>query len=366
MMRIIIVRKDSLALIPPLLSVANLLSDLGHHVHIITSCVSEPIRSNLQCKKITWQEIDFTGNRSLLGKIIQYFRFRFEVKRALTHLDFDLLWVEDAHTMLSLGRCIKKYKYVLQISELYNTDRRLMEAISKVIESAEVVFMPEYDRSVMYQIWFKLKKRPIVLPNKPYFIPTKSEMEKLRSKYSVYLRQISCKKVILYQGAIMRGRNIGNFIKAAALLGKDFIFVVMGKDENGMVEEYRKLNPNILHINFIPAPDYLIVTSFASIGVLSYEATSLNNAYCAPNKIFEYGAFGVPMVGNDIPGLKVLENNHFGLVVDENNVDAIVHAYKKIDAEYKSYSLNSRTFYDSVDNMQIIRKALDPINRKFY
>jgi glycosyltransferase involved in cell wall biosynthesis len=357
-MRIVIIRKDALALIPPLLSVANIMADLGHQVHIITSEVSEQISKNLESKGITYQMLNFTGNSSTLGKIRQYLQFRYAVRKVLAKLDFDLLWVEDAHTLLSLGTFIKRYKYVLQISELYNNDSRLMKAISKVIYDAQLVFMPEYNRCVMYQVWFKLKRRPILLPNKPYFVPSMSEIEAIRPRYSKYLVKIGLKKIILYQGLIHIQRNIEEFVKAAARLGDDYIFVVMGRDQCGLVDKYRELNPNLLHIDFITAPDYLAITSVAYIGILSYEPMLLNTAYCAPNKIYEYGAFSIPMVGNDIPGLKILEQYKAGILVEENNEDAIFSAYRKINENHDIYSSNAKVIYDETDNKETIRKAL--------
>lgn len=360
-MRIIIIRKDALALIPPLISVANILAELGHDVHIITSEVSNSIRSNLVSKGISYQTINYTGNKSFIGKIWQYLRFRFSVRRQLKRLDFDLLWVEDSHTMLALGTFIKKYKYVLQISELYDKDARLIKAIDKVIDEAQLVFMPEYNRCVMYQVWFKLKKRPILLPNKTYFVPRTSEIENILQKYTTYLKKIGSRKVILYQGLIHPKRPIEIFIKAASSLGDDYIFVVMGRDKYGLIDKYRELNSNLMHIDFIPAPDYLAITSIVHIGVLSYDTMILNNAYCAPNKIYEYGAFGIPMVGNDIPGLKLLEYSKAGILVDDNDEESILFAYRNIIKDYENYSHNAKVIYDKTDNKKTIRKALDTI-----
>lgn len=358
-MQIVIIRKDALALIPPLLSVANILADLGHKVHIITSEVSEPISTILESKGITYQILNFTGKTSLIGKIIQYLKFRYNARKILSKLEFDLLWVEDSHTMLSLGTFIKRYKYILQISELYNNDNRLMKAIGKVIDGAELVFMPEYNRSVMYQVWFKLKNRPILLPNKPYFVPSIDELEVIRPHYSSHLNKMASKKVILYQGRIHPERSIEGFVRAASLLGDDFLFVIMGKDQFGLVEKYRELNTNLLHIDFIPAPDYLLITSIAYIGILSYDPMLLNTAYCAPNKIYEYGAFGIPMIGNDIPGLKLLEHNNAGILIDENNEHAILNAYYWINENHETCSQNSKNLYNKTDNKETIRKALE-------
>lgn len=362
-MRILIIRKDAIALIPPLLSVSYILADLGHQVHLITSEVSESIAQQLNQKGITFETIKYTGNKSFLGKVYQYLMFRREANKALKRNKFDLLWVEDAHTILSLGRFILKYKFVLQISELYDTDSRLIDAIKKVVGKAEAIFMPEYNRSVLYQNWFKLSHRPILLPNKSYFVPSNDEIESLKTKYSTIIEGLRNKKVILYQGRIHPDRLIDGFVKAAQDLGDDWVFVIMGRDHYGLVKRYKTLNHNLIHIDYIPAPDYLAITSLARIGILSYDPLKLNTAYCAPNKIYEYGAFGIPMVGNDIPGLKILTEKGCGIIADENNVGAIKEAYFEIDKNHDKYSQASFENFAQTDNMTTIKNALKVLNQ---
>ena len=84
----------------------------------------------------------------------------------------------------------------------------------------------------------------------------------------------------------------------------EYLFVFLGRDLSGYVENLKKQGYNVEHIPFTPAPDYLYFTSRAYIGIVNYADNCLNNIYCAPNKIYEYSAFGVPMLANDIPGLR--------------------------------------------------------------
>lgn len=63
---------------------------------------------------------------------------------------------------------------------------------------------------------------------------------------------------------------------------------------------------------YITAPYHLEVTSHAFIGILIYApvygtfTSPLNSIYCAPNKLYEFSHFGIPMIGNNIPGLNTL------------------------------------------------------------
>lgn len=363
-MKIVVIRKDSLSAIPPLISVALIMADLGHQVHILTSEVSDTIAVQLKEKGISYQELNYSSYSNKLGMLVSYLRYRFAAKRALKKLNFDLLWVEDAHTMTILGSIIKKYRYILQVSELYDTIPYLFYGIRRLIQGAELVFLPEYNRCILYQVWFGLKKRPVLLPNKPYFVPSKTMLNNIKVKYLNYLDLMKNKKVILYQGRIHPERTIETFIKAAALLGDEWLFVVMGYDQFGLIDRYKTLNHNLLHIDFIPAPNYLAITSETYIGILSYSPMELNTAFCAPNKIYEYGAFNIPMIGNNIPGLKVLEQKGAGILVNEDDINEIKESYLKIDVNHNYYAINAKKLFDETDNVETIKQNLEILQPK--
>ena len=138
----------------------------------------------------------------------------------------------------------------------------------------------------------------------------------------------------------------------------DYQFVFLGTDY-GMIEEYRKIDSNIIHIYFIPAPEYLIFTSKAYIGLITYDALILNCAYCAPNKLYEYGRYGLPMLGNDIPGLRnTIGYYDAGVIVDECCIESICEGIRKISENYERYSANSLRLYEETDNVEAVRKII--------
>ena len=135
----------------------------------------------------------------------------------------------------------------------------------------------------------------------------------------------------------------------------------MGR-HNKTLEEYKTLDNQLIHIDFTPAPEHLVYTSKAYIGVLSYDPYSLNNAFCAPNKTFEYSKFGIPLICNELPGLKsVIDTYKTGKAIDINNVESIKNAILEIDANYEFYSNNAKEYYKAVNCKEIIRNALKSI-----
>jgi glycosyltransferase involved in cell wall biosynthesis len=77
-----------------------------------------------------------------------------------------------------------------------------------------------------------------------------------------------------------------------------------------------------------------------------YNFDCLNNLYCAPNKIFEYGSFGIPILANDVPGLQeTVRRYSAGLCVNAQESD-LSEALDRIEGHYDFFSSRSRQMYD--------------------
>ena len=367
MKNIIIIHKEKLVDCPPMISTIMILKELGYNLTLISIGISDYWKKELHNMGIVYFEKKESGTKTPIRKIFEYYKFRKYVVNTLNRLYPDkdcLLWVTGAPTVLSLGTFIKDYRYILMILELHENSWYQKKAISRVINSAELVFMPEYNRTVMYQIWFMMKKRAIVLPNKPFFLPNKKDIQnhilpRIKQQYEEEIELFKTKKVILFQGWYGKpDRDLTAFVQAIKELGDDYRMAILGR-YNKNLDEYRAIDPNIIHIDFIPAPDYLVFTSLAYIGIVSYNPNSLNNAYCAPNKIWEYSTFSLPMLCNDIPGLKyTVEYSGAGICVDENNTKAIFEAILQIDMDYYKYSNNATQMNNNFNNAEIIRNAM--------
>lgn len=362
-MKIVLIHKAEFPKRPPVISSTLILSELGHDVTLVTEAINDYWKEELQKRNIEAKVVTNKYTRyGNIGKVLAYRNFKKEVFKTIEQEKKKhgkvMLWIEGAQTIVALGSKVNNYPHILQIQELHERSKMQLKAISKVINTAEAVFMPEYNRTVLYKIWFNLKQRPIVLPNKPYFYPKKEDIEKLETKYAEMLSIFKNKKVILYQGQIAATRDLSNYVKAVKELGGDYCTVLVGNDHN-MVSKYKAIDENLVHINFIPAPDYLLFTSMAHIGILTYNPNSLNNMYCAPNKIYEYSKYSLPMLGNDIPGLKyAIEPYNAGVIIDEESVESIKKGILEIDNNYNCYKLNSCRIFTEQDNKKIIQDAL--------
>lgn len=96
--------------------------------------------------------------------------------------------------------------------------------------------------------------------------------------------------------------------------------------------------------------------------MISYDPSTLNCAYCAPNKIYEYGRYGFPMLRNDIPGLRnTIGYYNAGVIVDESSSESIIEGIQKIDKNYGCYAENAKRLYEETDNVKAMQEILDRI-----
>jgi len=362
-MQIIVINKGETPKRPPVISVLFILRQLGYNVKLVTCAASDAFIKMMNDIDIEVTILPYNQRTSKIGKTIDYLLFR---RHTLNFLNKNsnanaLIWLADAPSIIAMGKKIKKFNYILQIQELHENSKFQLKAISRVIHQAKAVFMPEYNRTVLYQIWFGLKQRPIVLPNKPYFIPDKIELQKLKEKYKNEISACEGKKIILYQGGISKVRLLDKIAHAITELNENYLLLLVGKEqEPGYISKLKSISNSIIHIPYLPAPDYLVFSTIAYFGYVCYAPTSLNNAYCAPNKINEYSAFNLPMIGNDIPGLRMIfEQTGAGVIVDEHSIESIKDGINKIDSNYELFKQNASKIFNMYDNVKTIKNTLE-------
>lgn len=363
-MEVVIINKEIFQNRPPVISTVLSLSDLGYKVTLITVDINDYWKNKLESRNIDYYVIPDKKNRNLVNKIVEYQNFKNKVHVFIHDKEYNInetvLWIIGGNTIYCLGESIKRYRYILQIQELHENDKKIKQVFSKVINDSEAVLVNEYNRALLYQCWYAMQARPVVVPNKPYSLIEEKICANVLNKYGEIINPLKNKKIILYQGGIKHIRMLDRIALAIKIINEDYHLLVVGPEqESGLINELKNITPDITHIGFIPSPEYLAFCRIAHLGYVTYEPNSLNNIYCAPNKIFEYAAFGLPMIANDIPGLRyTIGVSGACELVDPTEVNSIVNGIKKIENNYSKYKENSISFYNSVDNKKTLSEVL--------
>lgn len=360
---------------PPAMNVIQTLSDLKIPVVVCTNRFDMKRTSNTFTlrKNITFKFLgkEYDPNISLSRKVFEVPTYRKKIWDIVDN-DYskeDILWIIDGGNIKYLGKKILKYRYVLHLLELtediyYVESKHLLPISREYAQRAACVVECEYNRAHITKTWWNLKELPIVLPNKPYAKTNISKKSKITNNESIQtiMDNVKEKKVILYQGNISKERPLRPFLDAVEELGDPYVFMAMVNGDDPF-PEYK--GNNYYHIPFVAPPFHLEITSNAYIGVLTYtpiknDYSILNTLYCAPNKIWEYSMFDVPMISNDLPALK------YQFAIDKNgecfnifDKEDIKKAILKIDDNYEKYSNAAREFFYSIDVSEIIQAIVN-------
>ena len=355
--------KGPLHNVPPCVSYVVMLRELGVKVHVITEvCANETV----QLIEKSGATIEIIGNQkkgnSLLNKIFYWVRYRRTMIKAikLNYNEDDCIWLGDAGSSIALSGFINSKKYVMTSLELYDDNAFYKSRLSKVVLDAQLVVVCELNRARVMKRWYGLKEMPTIMPNKPFY---DMKQEKCDSVVK-FINELQDKPFILYQGVVHKERTLDNIAMALRMTNSDMPLVVIGKsaanDERAVIEHLQNIYSNTIYGGYFPAPQHLYITKKAHIGIAFYDDSSLNTIFCAPNKIFEYSKFNVPILGNNIPGLQLTVEKHgAGLCPDMNSPEEIAEAIKNILNNYEKFQKGAESLYNSVDNLKTMKNIVE-------
>lgn len=360
---ILLIRFGKMSDLPPALAILDSFVDIEDYELTVLSSEYDPEIDELYSPKgvrfIHCYDRILSKN-SLWRKcqILWYdYVFRRCVNRVLKEKDYNYKWLlhEDT-TVRVLG--IVKPPFIMTTYELNDKRPFLTRRLIPMARKATLNVVCEYNRAHIMKVQYGLRELPLVVPNKPVIHP------KTKNITSNTVVDSICDKIVLYQGQMYANeRNLEALCEAVSgMVG--FKLVLMG-NRNAYTEMLCDKYPSVVHIDYIKAPYHLSVTSHAYIGFVSYSSDSLNTMYCAPNKIWEYSGFGVPMIANSIPGLKyTVEVSGAGKCVDTDDVKELQSAIREIDNNYERYSQNALSFYESCDVRSLLLNVIDRYNEK--
>lgn len=268
---------------------------------------------------------------------------------------YDLLWIIHEKTLVEFNQELLNKKYIVSLYELNDKLPDLLEAMKLPLKAADAVMVPEYNRACILKLWMGLKTLPIIIPNKPGWHPL---LRKMPCDYENLLKD---QKIVLYQGIINRNRDISTLCRAVGRI-QNFKLVLMGRGEKDYIDELKSAFSHILFIPFVNPPEHLNITSYARIGIVKYDWYDMNHLFCAPNKTWEYTGFGIPVLGNELPGLVYSIGSYkAGVLTDMEDEEAIAKAIKEIDEHYCEYGQNAKNYFNSVDINKLINETIKKV-----
>lgn len=353
--------KDGMHKYPPCLAQVLYLNDLGVDLTVYHGKNSALIDTLLNERGITHYE--FKRDKESKYRIRRYIGladYSLQAAKIIKKIpDNYVLWFGNRDSFIALGSVIEGRKYVASVLELYKRNTPYDKPMGEIIRRAVCVTCCEKHRAEIMRSWYGLKKTPIVMPNKPY----EGSYAEFDEKCEPVVERLKGKFIVLYQGILTKDRPLDKIAAALRMIGDhENVFLVLGNGNLDFQRQLTDIYPNTVFGGYIPSPQHLTVTSKAHLGIANYDYSVINNVFCAPNKIFEYARFAVPMLTSDNIGMTETVGAYGAAeCVDFNDIEAIKTGIEKIKANYDFYSQNAKKFYESVDYKECVKKVLEKL-----
>ena len=368
-MKIVYFLKKGFQCYPPCLAQVLMLDDLGVELEIYHGKNSEYINEMFDFRKIKHHELKSDNfEKGKIASAKKMLCYRREAKDILSSIHYsEVLWFGNCESFLLLGRYLRNRKFVASVLELYDDKKKIDLILKRVLPKAAVVLCCEKHRSAIMKSAYCLKKSPYIIPNKAYEIKENIDDSSIVLNKSLQriIESSKDKRVVLYQGIISKDRPLSIIAKALRDLGNpNVVFWIMGDGDKEVVSEAKSIYENTFYLGYIPSPQHMLVTKYAHIGIANYDYSNLNNVFCAPNKIYEYAKFGMPMLTSDNIGLtETVGLAGAAVCVDFANQEEVKNGLNTIIDSYEEFSNRAKSFYNITDNKAVINSICEELNQ---
>lgn len=233
----------------------------------------------------------------------------------------------------------------------------------RIINKVDLVICASEDRGQFMEDYYKMKKRPLVIRNiSQLSINNDEKTQELLASLEGFFSN-PCPTVV-YAGVVIKSRGILNLVKAVSDLAPNYKLLLVGQGD--ALEEaitMAKMNPQLAfsYTGTIPYASLGAVLSKCDIGYVFYPNTSLNNRYCASNKLFEYASVRLPIIANTNPTvMKELAEGRIGV-----SSDNLTEAIEKVAGDISSYKFKCDEFTEKNPWSQEAEKLIKTVRTIF-
>jgi len=213
--------------------------------------------------------------------------------------------------------------------------------------------LPELvDRKHIRAVWEKIER--LILPNVKFAMTVCSSIaEEYKRKYGIsfevvrnmpvsavpvisdtWKERFPGKRIVLYQGAVNKGRGLEMVIKSMPFLD-DVQFIIAGSGDidreiDKLIKE-TKTSDRVLMTGRLRPEELFQLTCQADLGLSVEEDLGLNYRFALPNKLFDYIRANVPVLCSDLPEMAAIVKGYdIGMVSGER--EPAVFAIKVMQA----------------------------------
>lgn len=378
-MNIVVITSEPLREIPPVLTLIQVLSSQRDYNVTCITFSKEKILENYERVKnlyIREQPINFVEKHHN-SRIEASIAFRAEkiIKALCAHriprvfrnkiAAADVVWIAHENVFRFGGNYFLKHipPYIFTMYELQFGNKNDRKIFKKAAEKASILVSPEYCRAHIMKAIYSRKELPSIIPNKPLEHPRHRNLPITDDRIRDCIDKIekSNRKIIMYMGILSNERPLEPIIEAVETVRDQYEFVVLG-EETKYLKQLIKHYDSFTYLGSVTPPQHLEIASHAHIAYVSYipQNHSINAVFCAPNKVYEFAGFGIPMLCNDVPGLKfTVEEAEMGVCILTLDRNSILDAIDRIEVNKNEMEIAATAYYDQENLPKAINSTIE-------
>lgn len=247
----------------------------------------------------------------------------------------------DAFPAAWLCARLRGKKCVLYAYELYAdrpgiSPRRFWLWLERTLTRyADLVVACEPNRARIMQERSGLRDLPLVVMNVPRRGGAPPRATRIQDLLAA--RGIHDARIAYYHGWINRGRCADSYVEAMAGLPENTALFFVGPREAEFEAELKRraeelgVARRVIFHGLVPSSELPEWTASAHVGLQVQRNAGLNSYYCAPIKVYQYLAAGLPVLAPNFPGMiDVVEGGEIGLCVDPESVSDIREGMRRL------------------------------------
>ncbi|MDI1323218.1 MAG: glycosyltransferase [Algoriphagus sp.] len=320
-------------LIPPVKQIYDALFE-EYQIYTV-QCEIESLDSVFQKKNNytinTYENYNELINSSLYHKvrkyIITFLLFIFLIPKNKRKHKRNILYFQDLYPLF-LGILFKKKKdyiiyhqfEIITTQNLNRFDNLLLKKIIRKLDKIDLYIFPEENRRNLFikDYSFSSNVKTLIIPN------TNNNFNKVQFN-------LNEKIIVSHVGSLGNTfHHLEAYLDVIEKLPKnefEFWFIgFLSENIKNIIESRNLINVKLIgQLKHSMLVDYYFKTD---IGIILYNDKSLDTKFCAPNKLYEFWSYGVPVIGDKLPGLEsVFLKNIQGVLINMNNQVEFLNAF---------------------------------------
>ena len=301
----------------------------------------------VQRNTITFRDVAHLNSKSRWERILQYYKSILRIlwiviprRNAKIYLiDYQLV----AFAIWLKKRIRKKLDIIYHQFELFDPsieksiNRKLQHYVFKNASWVNLFIFPENNRLLFFKKHSGLQElNYLIIPNTNNLHPV-AGMEPLPDKL-FSPEQI----VIAHIGNVGTSHYIHSyihFIENNQEPNLRFLFIgFLESRVKLLIEKLMATDSRVTYINQMPHHQLLQYYQRIDLGIILYKGVDKNNEFCAPNKLYEYWAYGIPVIAHRLDGLKgIWKHDFMGELIDLESGEQLHEAIHKLIQLKKEY-----------------------------